>query len=127
MKFSLPGFVMASAFAGTLALGVAGCSQTYHSNADAPAISLHADHHSVQVGGTVWVHATTMNLTSSRLMWKVSPSTGTITPDRSQGGQEARFSASQPGGYMIKASAKTSDGRWVTGRTSISVISQGNQ
>ncbi len=127
MKFNVSGFLAVSALTGTLALGVAGCSQNYHSNANAPQVSLQADHHSVQVGETVWVHATTLNLTNSKLKWKVSPSTGMIKPDNAQGDQEAQFSASQPGGYMIKASAKTSDGQWVTGRTSISVISQGNQ
>ncbi len=126
MKFTLPRFVLASALAGTLALGVEGCSQSYHSNNNMARISLHPEHHTVQVGSTVWVHATTLDLTNSKLHWKVSPTTAKIMPDDSRGNQEARFSASQPGGYMVTAYAKN-DGQWVVGRTSITVMSQGNQ
>ena len=127
MKSKLLSFSMAAALSATLALGIAGCSQMYHSNANAPQISVHSEHNSVQVGETVWIHATTMNLTNSSINWKVSPTTATITPDNSRGDQYAKFSATQPGGYMIKAYAKTGDGQWVTSRTSITVISTGNQ
>ncbi len=127
MKSKLLSFSMAAALSATLALGIVGCSQMYHSNANAPQISVHSEHNSVQVGETVWIHATTMNLTNSSIKWKVSPTTATITPDNSRGDQYAKFSATQPGGYMIKAYAKTGDGQWVTSRTSITVISTGNQ
>ena len=127
MKSKLLSFSMAAALSATLALGIVGCSQMYHSNANAPQISVHSEHNSVQVGETVWIHATTMNLTNSSIKWKVSPTTATLTPDNSRGDQYAKFSATQPGGYMIKAYAKTGDGQWVTSRTSITVISTGNQ
>ena len=118
---------MAAALSATLALGIVGCSQMYHSNANAPQISVSSEHNSVQVGETVWIHATTMNLTNSSIKWKVSPTTATLTPDDSRGDQYAKFSAKEPGGYMIKAYAKTGDGQWVTSRTSITVMSTGNQ
>ena len=127
MKSKLLSFSMAAALSATLALGIVGCSQMYHSNANAPQISVSSEHNSVQVGETVWIHATTMNLTNSSIKWKVSPTTATITPDNSRGDQYAKFSATQPGGYMIKAYAKTGDGQWVTSRTSITVMSTGNQ
>ena len=127
MKSKLLSFSMAAALSATLALGIVGCSQMYHSNANAPQISVHSEHNSVQVGETVWIHATTMNLTNSSIKWKVSPTTATITPDNSRGDQYAKFSATQPGGYMIKAYAKTGDGQWVTSRTTITVMSTGNQ
>ncbi len=127
MKSKLLSFSMAAALSATLALGIVGCSQMYHSNANAPQISVHSEHNSVQVGETVWIRATTMNLTNSSIKWKVSPTTATLTPDNSRGDQYAKFSATQPGGYMIKAYAKTGDGQWVTSRTSITVISTGNQ
>lgn len=127
MKSKMLSFSMAAALTATLALGIVGCSQSYHSNADAPQISVSSEHNSVQVGETVWIHATTMNLTNSSIKWKVSPTTATLTPDDSRGDQYAKFSATQPGGYMIKAYAKTGDGQWVTSRTSITVMSTGNQ
>ena len=127
MKSKLLSFSMAAALSATLALGIVGCSQSYHSDANAPQISVHSEHNSVQVGESVWIHATTMNLTNSSIKWKVSPTTATLTPDDSRGDQYAKFSASQPGGYMIKAYAKTGDGQWVTSRTSITVMSTSNQ
>lgn len=127
MKYQRTKFSMAAALVATLALGVVGCSQSYHSDANAPQISVHSDHNSVQVGESVWIHATTMNLTNSSINWKVSPTTATLTPDDSRGDQYAKFSATQPGGYMVKAYAKTGDGQWVTSRTSITVVSMTNQ
>ena len=127
MKSKLLSFSMAAALSATLALGIVGCSQSYHSNANAPQISVQTDHNSVQVGETVWIHATTMNLTNSSIKWKVSPTTATLTPDDSRGDQYAKFSSTEPGGYMIKAYAKTGDGQWVTSRTTITVMSTGNQ
>lgn len=128
MKSKLLSVSMAAALAATLALGVMGCSDvSYHSHPNAPAISVHAEHNSIQVGESVWIHATTRNLTNSNIEWKVSPTTATLTPDDSRGDLYAKFSATQPGGYMIKAYAKTGDGQWVTSRTSITVVSMASQ
>lgn len=127
MKSKILGFAIAASLAATLGLGVVGCSQSYHSDANAPMISLHADHHSIQVGETVWIHATTMNLTNSNIHWKVTPTTATLSPDSSRQDQYAKFSATQPGGYVVKAYSKTGDGQWVTDRTSITVVGTGSQ
>ncbi len=127
MQSKLANLAIAAALATTFGLGVAGCSQSYHSNANAPAISVSTQHKTVQVGETVWVHATTMNLTNSSIHWKVTPTTATLTPDSSRANQYAKFTASQAGGYMVKAYARTGDGQWVTSRTSITVVSVGNQ
>ncbi|MGC8559959.1 MAG: hypothetical protein ACP5O1_04695 [Phycisphaerae bacterium] len=127
MSSRIRSFSMAAALSATLALGMVGCSQSYHSGANAPEISIHSDHNSVQVGESVWIHATTMDLTNSSIKWKVSPTTATLTPDDSRGDQYAKFSATQPGGYLIKAFAKTGDGQWVTGRTRITVVGTSNQ
>jgi predicted DNA-binding protein (MmcQ/YjbR family) len=126
MKSKIIGLSMAAAFSVALALGMVGCSQSYHSSANAPQMSIHSEHSSVQVGESVWIHATTMNLTNSNIKWKVSPTTATLKPDDSRGDQYAKFSATQPGGYMIKAYAKTGDGQWVTSRTSIKVVGTSN-
>jgi hypothetical protein len=126
MKSKIIGLSMAAAFSVALALGMVGCSQSYHSSAGAPQMSISAEHKSVEVGESIWIHATTMNLTNSSIKWKVSPTTATLTPDDSRADQYAKFSATEPGGYMIKAYAKTGDGQWVTSRTSVKVVSTSN-
>ncbi len=127
MKLQLRRLSIAASLAAAMALGVVGCAHSSMTNGSASTISVHADHNNVQVGETVWVHATTMNLTNSNIKWKVTPSSATITPDSSRGNQYAKFSASQPGGYMVKAYAKTSDGQWVTSQTNIMVTGMSNQ
>ncbi|MCL5770123.1 MAG: hypothetical protein M1588_02240 [Planctomycetes bacterium] len=127
MKSKVVNLAMAAALAATLVLGVVGCSQWHGDNANAPQISVHTQHNTVQVGETVWVHAATMNLTNSSIHWKVTPTTATITPDHSRADQYAKFSASQPGGYVVKAFAKTGHDQWVTSRTSITVVSVGSR
>ena len=127
MKSKLLNLAMVASLTAIMGLGVVGCSQSYHSNANAPQIMLHSDHSSVQVGETVWVHATTMNLSNSSVHWKVTPSTATLTPDDSRQDLYAKFTATQPGGYVVKAYSKTGNGQWVTDRTTITVIGTGNQ
>ncbi len=127
MKSKLLNLAMGASLTAIMGLGVVGCSQSYHSNANAPQIMLHSDHSSVQVGETVWVHATTMNLSNSSVHWKVTPSTATLTPDDSRQDLYAKFTATQPGGYVVKAYSKTGNGQWVTDRTTITVIGTGNQ
>jgi hypothetical protein len=100
---------------------VAGCSQSYHSGAKSPTISIRATQKSVVEGRTVWIHARTANLTNIILRWKVTPSSATITLDRSRGNRYAKFVAARPGGYIVEAYAETNPGRWVRGQTDILV------
>ncbi len=126
-KYKFIGILMAATLAAALAVAVGGCSQGYHSDSDAAAISVHADHQSVKVGETVWLHASTLNMPNANIQWKVTPSNALISPDSSRQNQFAKFSADQPGGYVVKAFAKLDDGQWVTDRTSISVVGNGNE
>ncbi|NNM84571.1 MAG: hypothetical protein HKL96_02270 [Phycisphaerales bacterium] len=94
MKSKIFNCALATLLAASLSLGVTGCS--LFEKSDAPQISVQSDHSSVQVGETVWLHATTANLSSSSIKWKVSPTNAKLAPDDSRGDQYARFSASQP-------------------------------
>ncbi len=126
MKSKLFSCALGVVLAAGLSLGgVSGCS--LFEKTDAPQITVQSDHSSVQVGETVWLHATTANLSNSSIQWKVSPTNAELTPDDSRGDQYAKFSASQPGGYIVTAYAKTANGESVVSRTTVTVAPPRNQ
>ncbi|MGC8561461.1 MAG: hypothetical protein ACP5O1_12390 [Phycisphaerae bacterium] len=125
MKSKLLNCALGAVLVAGLSLGVTGCS--LFEKTDAPQINVKSDHSSVQVGETVWLHATTSNLSNTSIEWKVSPTNAKLAPDDSRGDQYARFSASQPGGYIVTAYAKTANGGSVVSRITVIVAPPRNE
>lgn len=106
------------------AFGLAGCPHSTTSRGDnAPSISVAAAQKSINTGDSTTVSASTANLAGgSQILWQVSPSTGRVETDRSDSsGLHARFTANEPGTYIVKATARAADGSSTSDETNIVV------
>jgi len=107
--------------ASVLCISAVGCNGPHSEDRNAPMLRVVANHGTIMTGETTRVTATTVNMVgATSIDWSVSPSTASVTPDRSDG-MVAIFAANEPGTYEVKATAKLPDGNWKTAFTNITV------
>jgi hypothetical protein len=104
-------------------IALAGCQATSKNDDLKPSVSVSAAQNVINTGDSTTVMVSTKNLgPNSSINWAVSPDAGKLTKDSNDSsGMQARFSAGQPGTYLIKATAKAADGTMVSDETHIVV------
>lgn len=116
------GLLSAACIVAAIPLAACNTGPTANRGSMEPAIVANANRKEALTGETVMVDARTVNLgEGSTVSWAVSPNVAKISPMEVNRGLSAKFTADQPGTYIVTATAKLPDGRHISSETNIMV------